>query len=123
MDMNISKKVLVIGIVALFFGMCAISAGANVSNQEEPVDGPGWRYILVGRIRNYEIVEYNGVEYLNCRAVRVNSIWWNVFEKLPNLPLIMNLRFGQEFNIPYEGAQIFGPTLLGHYFLVARGTL
>ena len=116
------KVITTICVVALFFVLCAIPASANPADTEEE-KGPGWKYVLAGRITNYEVVEYDGVEYLHCKAFRVNSIWWNVLDKLPNLPLPSNIRLGQEFNIPSEGAKIIGPTPIGHFFIVAKGVL
>ena len=128
------KTILSVGIITLFIGM--VLAPTVASMQADPVEtiktisnnkynGPGWRYILFGRIKSYELKEHDGEEYLECKAIRVNSIWWNVLDKFPNLPLPMNLRFGQMFNIPCNGAKIkiIGPTLLGHYFIIAKGVL
>lgn len=117
------KWKLTISIVALFIGIAFIPAGASVKTEEQEKDGPGWEYLVVGRIKSYEIVEYNGTEYLNCRSVHVKFIIWNIFEKFPRLPVSMKIRFGREFNIPYEGAKSIGPTILGRYFIVARGVL
>ena len=117
------RSIFVVAIVALFIGMALLPVEASVTNDEPERKGPGWEYFVIGRIRSYEIVEYNGTEYLECRAVRVNFFTWNILKNLPKLPLLMNIRFGQQFNIPYEGAKIMGPTLLGHYFIIARGTL
>ena len=117
------RWMLAIGIVALFMGMASLPAGANLITKEIEKDGPGWQYIIIGRIRNYEIIEYNGTEYLSCRAIHVRSIFWNVFEKVPRLPIRMTLRFGQKFNIPLEGAKIYGPNLLGRSLLIARGEM
>ena len=117
------RWMLAIGIVALFMGMAFLPAGASLITEEIEREGPGWEYVVVGRIRSYEIIEFNETEYLSCRAVHVRFLTWNVFERFPRLPIKMTLRFGKEFNIPLEGAEIFGPSLLGRYFIVARGVL
>ena len=117
------KGILAISIVALFIGLALLPAEASAITDQPEKEGPGWEYFVIGRIRSYEIVDYNGTEYLKCKAVRVNFLTWNVLERFPKLPFLMNIRFGKEFCIPYEGAKIIGPTLLGHYFIVARGTL
>jgi len=122
--MKMKKDILVIGVVALFVGLALLPAEASAITSEPEKERPGgWEYFIVGRIKSYEIVDYNGTEYLECKAFRVNWLTWNILERFPKLPLLMNLRFGQQFNIPYEGANITGPTLLGHYFIIARGTL
>jgi len=117
------KDILVISIVALFVGLALLPAEVGAITGEPEKEGPGWEYFIVGRIKSYEIVDYNGTEYLKCKAFRVNWLTWNILERFPKLPLLMNLRFGSEFIIPPEGANITGPTLLGHYFIIARGTL
>lgn len=117
------RVILAVGIAALFIGVSSFSAGTSVKTLEPREDGPGWSYVLFGSIRSYELVEYDGEEYLECRALHVVSFWLNVLRNLPNLPLRMTLRLGQKFNIPYEGAEIIGPTKLGNYFIMAQGTL
>lgn len=122
--MKMKKKILTVGMVILFIGIISISAEASATEQEPQIEGPGWQYFIIGRIKSYEIVEYNGTEYLNCKAVRAKSIFWNVSEKFPRIPIIIKIRSGSEFNIPYEGAKIYGPiNLRGHYFIVAKGIL
>ena len=117
------KLLFAISIVALFIGVSSIPAGANV-DVEAPENGrPNWKYLVIGRIKSYKIEEYNGTEYLNCTAVRVKIRTWNIFERFPRLMLSMKVRYGQEFYIPYEGAKIIGPIILGHYFIIARGSL
>ena len=117
------KSILTIGIIALFVGLALLPAQASAITEEPEEERPGWEYFVIGRIKSYEIVEYNGTQYLHCKAVRVNFFTWNLFEKIPNFPFLMNVRFGQQFNIPYEGAKITEFPLLDHYFIVARGTL
>ncbi len=56
------------------------------------------------------------------KALHVIGIIFNLFSKYPNLPLPVNWRW-EKFSIPYEGAKIIGPTLLGNYFLIAKGIL
>ena len=114
---------LAIGIATLFIGMSSFSSGTSVKTLEPREDRPGWHYVIFGSILSYDVVEYNGTEYLECRALHVKSIWLGVLRNLPNLPLGMTLRLGQKFNIPYEGAKIVGPTKLGNYFIMAQGTL
>jgi hypothetical protein len=116
------KGIIAIGIVALFVGMLSIPAGANPIIEELERNRPGWEYLVIGRIRSYEIVEYNGTEYLECKAVHVRFIVWNVSEKFPTVPLVMTLRFGQKFNIRLEGAEILGPRFLRRNTIIARGT-
>ena len=114
------KGIIAIGLVALFIAMASIPVEAAPQNKDI---NPGWEYLIIGRIRSYEIVEYNGTEYIECRAVRVRFIVWNVSEKFPTIPLVSTLRFGQKFNIPLEGAEILGPTLLRRNTIIARGSL
>ena len=117
------KGIIAIGIVALFIAMASIPAVASLENNQIKNMGPGWEYLVIGRIRSYEVVDYNGTEYLECRAVRVRFIVWNLSEKFPTVPLVMTLRFGQKFNIPLEGAEILGPRFLGRNTIIARGSL
>ena len=117
------KWIVTISIVTLFIGMAFLPAGASDIAEEPEKEGPGWKYFVIGRIRNYEIVEYNGTEYLSCKAVRVRFFTWNVFEKFPRVPIMMTLRFGSVFNIPYEGVKILNSGILGRSFIVARGVL
>ena len=118
-----NKLIVTISIVALFIGMAFLTSGASDIAEEPEKEGPGWKYFVIGRIRSYEIVEHNGTEYLSCRAVRVRIFTWNVFEKFPRLPIMMTIRFGSEFNIPYEGVKILDYGLLGRSFIVASGVL
>ena len=113
------KGIIAIGIAALFIAVVSIPVVANPQNKDT---GPGWEYLVIGRIRSYEIVDYNGTEYIECRAVRVSFYVWNISEDL-KFPLRSRHRFGQKFNIPLEGAEIFGPNRLGRYFIIARGSL
>ena len=117
------KWIVAISIVTLFIGMAFLPAGASAIPEEPEKEGPGWKYFVIGRIKSYEIVEHNGTEYLSGKAVRVRFIAWNIFEKFPKLPIIMTIRFGGEFNIPYEGVKILGPGPLGRSFIIASGTL
>jgi len=117
------KGILVIGVVVLFVGLTVLPAEASAISDEPDRKGPGWEYFVIGLIKSYEIVEWNGTEHIDCKAVRVKMIGWNVFEVMPKLPIIMKVRFGEEFCIPYEGAKLIGPTHLGYTFIIARGSL
>ena len=120
---KIKKGILAISIVVLFVGLALLPAEASAIIDVTKENGSDWEYFVIGRIKSYEIVNYNGTEYIECKAVRVNFFVWNILERFPNLPLLANIRLGKPFCIPYEGANIMGPTLLGHYFIVARGNL
>ena len=98
-------------------------AGANTITDELEEEGLGWRYFVIGRIDSYEILESNETEYLSCKTIRVRIFIWNVFKNFPNVPIKMTLRFRRTLIIPYEGAKIYGPNLLGNYFLVAGGVI
>jgi len=117
------KIIATIGIVMLFMGMACLPAGANAITEEPKGEGPGWKYFVIGRIRNYEIFEYNGTKYIEGKAICVRALFWGILENFPNVPLASVLRFGQVFNLPYEGVKISGPNLFGAYFIVAKGEL
>ena len=123
------KKILVIGVIVLFIGTASFSAAtSNNEVQLEKKDEAEQcnrvvRYVLFGRIKSYDIIEYDGIQYLECTAIVVRSIWFDVFPEHPNLILPSVLRFGQMFNIPYEGAKIYGPTSRGNYFISAAGVI
>jgi hypothetical protein len=115
------KVILALGITALFIGMPSILAGSNVTASQDGRED--WHYVIFGYISSYEIIELEGKEYLNCEAIHVKSIWLGVIRGLPNLPVRMVVRFGREFGIPYDGAEIIGPNRFGHYFIMASGVL
>jgi len=114
------NRIFAIGITAIFFGLALISADVSATSPE-PQNNSGISYVLAGRISSYEVVEYNGTQYLDCIAIRVRAFFWGVFNNFPNLVLRQTLRWGNEFMIPFESANISGPNALGNYFLVARG--
>ena len=55
-------------------------------------------------------------------AIHIRGIIWNILPRFPNLPLPINW-IREPFCILYEGAKIIGPTLLGHYFIIAKGVV
>lgn len=116
------KVLLIIGVITLFIGMTSITSGATVSTLVSQENGPGWQYILFGRIRSYEIIEEDGEKYILGFALHIRGFVWNVFEKYPKLPFPTRWSY-HKFCIPYEGTEIIGPTPLGNYFLIAKGTL
>jgi len=100
------KDILVIGVVALFVGLALLPAEAGAITSEPEKEGPGWEYFIVGRIKSYKIVDYNGTEYLECKAFRVNWLTWNILERFPKLPLLMNIRLKVQILLvqpPYLG--------------------
>jgi len=111
------------GTVALLIGMTSASSIPNVTNEEAEIEGPGWEYFVFGKIKDYEIIDYNGTEFLSCKAIKVRFLVWNISEKHPRLILPMKIRFNQEFNIPYEGSLIIGPNLMGNCMIIAIGNL
>jgi len=129
MQNKILRKGLIVGIIFIFIGMSLIQTVAGthaktieikemISNNKS--NNISWSYFLFGRIKNYEIVEYEGKEYILGRTVFVRGIVWDIFPDFP-LPAIW---IYDTFCIPYEGATIMGPTkYLGHYFLFAKGEL
>jgi len=117
------KWILPIFVITLFIGMSVLPASATPILDEPETEGPGWKYFVIGRIKSYEIFDYNGTEYINCTAIHVRIFAWNVFDNFPNLPAIMNFRFQRKFTLPYEGVEIYGPNVLGRYFIIARGVL
>lgn len=125
------KAILAVGIITLFIGMTFVPTVASMQAKtvdtietisNDKFNRPSWPYFLFGRIKNYEIVEAEGKEYILGMALHIRGIILNLFSKFPNLPFLVNWRW-QKFCIPYEGAKIIGPTLLGNYFFIAKGTL
>jgi len=118
------KIILVIGIIALFIGMASFSVATSIKNNQLEKNGPGWEYQIFGRIKSYEIKEFKGQQYVECKAIIVRSIWFNVVPGHPNAIMPMTLRNGQIFNIPYDNATIIiHPTIMGNYFIMATGVL
>ncbi|KYK19984.1 hypothetical protein AYK24_04545 [Thermoplasmatales archaeon SG8-52-4] len=131
MQNKILRKGLIVGIVFIFIGMSLIQTVASthdktieikemISNKNS--NNISWTYFLFGRIKNYEIVEYEDKEYILGRTIFVRGFVWNVFPDLDfPLPAIW---IYETFCIPLEGAIIMGPTkYLGHYFFLAKGEL
>ncbi len=85
-------------------------------------EGPGWKFFLLGHITNIEIFEYEGIKFFNATALHVRGIAWNLFRNYPNIPLPIYW-IGEKFCIPYKLVKIMFPTLTGHNYLIAFGTM
>ncbi|KYK32862.1 MAG: hypothetical protein AYK22_01710 [Thermoplasmatales archaeon SG8-52-3] len=79
-------------------------------------------YFLIGRIRNYEIIEYEGNKYVMGLALHVRGIISSLLPKYPNLPIPI-IWIWQKFCIPYKDARLIGPNSFGNYLLIAMGNL
>ena len=124
------KKLLVVGIITLFIGMSFIPTVASIQPEgvdtietisNEKFNDTCWQLFIFGRIKNYDIIEVEGKEYILGMAIHLRSIVWNFFPKYPNIPFILPVIW-QEFCIPYEWAKIIAPIPSGRYFLIAEGT-
>ena len=112
-----------IGITAIFFVLATVSVCVSATSLEAQ-NNLGIRYAVVGRISSYQVIDgHNGTQYLECKAIRVRAFFQGVFPNFPTLTIRQTIRLGHEFAIPFEGAKISGPNLLGNYFLVATGIL
>jgi hypothetical protein len=114
------KKILVIGVIALFIGIASFSAATSIDEVKSEKSDYVWQYVTVGRIKNYEIKQENDQEYLECQAILIRSFWWS--DNFPDTPIERDvLRNGEIFNIPKEEVKILVPTLMGNYFIIASG--
>jgi hypothetical protein len=97
----------------------------RVIHKNDNQDDHNWPYFLFGRIRNFEIIEYEEEKFLMGKAVHVRGVISNLFSNYPNLPLPV-IWIWQDFCIPFDGAKlikIIGPNPLGNYFLITKGVL
>ena len=88
----------------------------------EKLEGPGWKWFLFGHITDIEIFEFENWTLMNATALHVRGIVWNILRNYPNIPLPINW-IGEKFCIPYKLVKIILPTLTGHNFLIAFGTM